>query len=117
VRLHLIELDFLLGGQRLPMRRPLPPGDYYALIARAERRPNCDVYAWSVRHPLPEIPVPLKAPDPDISINLSELYATAFERGSYTRVLDYQKPLAVPLAPEDRAWAEELARNAAHSVA
>jgi hypothetical protein len=111
--IHLIELDFLLGGQRLPMRRPLPPGDYYALIARADRRPNCDVYSWSVRQHLPEIPVPLKAPDPDVFINLSELYSTAFERGFYARVLDYQTPLQVPLAPEDRAWAEELACAAA----
>jgi hypothetical protein len=109
---HLIELDFLLGGQRLPMRRPLPSGDYFALIARAERRPNCDVYAWSVRHPLPEIPVPLRPPDPDIFINLAGLYAMAFERGSYARVLDYQTPLQVPLSPEDRAWAEELVRSA-----
>jgi hypothetical protein len=112
--IHLIELDFLLGGQRLPMRRPLPAGDYYALIARAERRPDCDVYAWSVHHPLPQIPVPLKPPDRDISINLAELYATAFERGSYARVLDYQAPLQVPLASEDRAWAEDVARTAAH---
>jgi hypothetical protein len=43
---HLVELDFLIGGHRLPMERPLPPGDYYALVARAERRPDCEVFAW-----------------------------------------------------------------------
>src|SRR5947209_5759723 len=28
---HLVELDLLLGGQRLPMGKPLPPADYYYL--------------------------------------------------------------------------------------
>jgi hypothetical protein len=48
------------------MESPLPPGDYFALIARAERRPDCDVFAWTVRDRLPTIPVPLLAPDADL---------------------------------------------------
>src|SRR5262249_54461202 len=43
--IHLVELDFLLGGARLPMRRELPPGDYYAFVARGDRRPDCGVHA------------------------------------------------------------------------
>ncbi|MGH7199832.1 MAG: DUF4058 family protein, partial [Planctomycetaceae bacterium] len=31
---HLVELDLLRGGARLPMLDPLPAGDYYALICR-----------------------------------------------------------------------------------
>jgi hypothetical protein len=107
--IHLVELDFLIGGRRLPMRRPLPPGDSYALVARADRRPECDVYAWTVRHPLPMIRVPLRAPDPDLYLDLAAVYATAYERGRYARSIDYAAPLTVPLAPEDRAWAEQRA--------
>src|SRR5438874_2737138 len=29
---HLVEIDLLRGGERLPTREPLPPGDYYALV-------------------------------------------------------------------------------------
>jgi hypothetical protein len=58
---HLVEIDLLLGGHRLPMARPLPPGDYYGFVARSERRPDCDVYAWTVRDPLPSLPIPLAA--------------------------------------------------------
>ena len=36
-KVHLVEIDFLLGGERLPMDEPLPPGDYYAFVSRAER--------------------------------------------------------------------------------
>src|SRR5262249_36165724 len=63
---HVGELDCLAGGQRRPMEAPLPPRDYYATVSRYETRPDSQVYAWSVRQPLPKIRVPLKAPDPDI---------------------------------------------------
>ena len=108
---HLVEWVLLVGGHRLPMRRSLPPGDYYSFVARAECRPNCEVYSWSVRQPLPTIPVPLMAPDPDILLDLADLFATAYARGRYSRLIDYKAPLTLPLAPEDRDWAEKRARG------
>ena len=45
--IHLLALDFLIGGRRLPMRRPLR-GIYHALVC-ADRRPISDVFSWSVR--------------------------------------------------------------------
>jgi hypothetical protein len=42
---HLVEVDFLLDGQRLPLAHKPPAGDFYAYVARADRRPDCDVYA------------------------------------------------------------------------
>ena len=79
---NLVELDLLVGGRRVPMKKPMPPGDYYALVARAERRPDCDVYAWSIRQALPTIPIPLKVLDPDIFLNLAGSFALAYERGA-----------------------------------
>jgi hypothetical protein len=111
---HLIELDLLLAGPRLPMERPLPPGHFFALVARAERRSDCDVFAWTVRDPLPTIPIPLLGPDPDIVIDLAPLFASVYEEARYAESIDYDAPLTLPLAPEDRAWAEEVARTAAH---
>jgi len=110
---HLIEIDFLVGGRRLPMERPLPPGDHFALIARAERRPDCDVFAWTIRDPLPTIPIPLLAPDPDVLVDLAPLFASVYDQARYDGSIDYQAPLSIPLATEDRAWAEELARSSA----
>lgn len=103
--IHLIELDFLLGGRRLPMGRPLPMGDFYAFVARAGRRPDCEVYAWTIRQGLPTIPLPLDPPVPDVPIELAALYATAHERGRYGRKLRRHRPLELPLAPDDLAWA------------
>jgi Protein of unknown function (DUF4058) len=106
---NLVELDLLLGGRRLPMKRPMPPGDYYALVARAERRPDCEVYALSVRQPLPAIPIPLKTPDPDVRLPLAEIVALAYERGRYGRTIDYTRAQDLPLQPADRVWAEQVA--------
>lgn len=111
-QVHLFELDLLLGGERLPFERPLPPGDYYAFVSRADRRPDCDVYAWRVTDPLPILPVPLRAPDPDVLIDLGAVMATTYERGRYARSLDYASPLKTPATAETRRWIEEQGRAA-----
>ncbi len=110
---HLVEIDLLVSGLRPPTVQPLPTGDYYAFVSRAERSPVGEVYAWSIRRRLPKVPIPLLAPDPDVTIDLAALFATAYERGRYARLVDYRAPLTVPLGADDLAWAEGLARAAA----
>jgi len=86
---HLVELDLLQNGQRLPLEKPYPPGDYFALISRHDRRPECQVYHWTLRQPLPPIPIPLRAPDPDVWIDLAEVFSITFDRGRYAKSIDY----------------------------
>jgi hypothetical protein len=62
---HLLELDLLRGGRRLPLKAELPRGDYYAFVSRGDRRPDSDVYHWPLADPLPPVPVPLRTPDAD----------------------------------------------------
>jgi hypothetical protein len=108
---HLVELDLLLKGQRPPFERDLPEGDYFAFVSRADRRPNCDVYAWALSQPLPLIPIPLLSPDPDVWVDLAAVCRTAYERGRFGRSLDYKGPPPVRLAPQVRAWVEQQARG------
>lgn len=105
-RVNLVEIDLLIGGRRLAMEGELPPGDYYAFVARGERMPECSVYAWSVRDPLPTIPVPLLPPDADVPLDLAPLFATAYQRGRYGRTLKYGVPLGLPLSADSLLWAE-----------
>jgi hypothetical protein len=109
---NLVEIDLLFNGSRMPMSGPLPPGDSVAIVARSERRPYADVYTWPLRQPLPVLPIPLRAPDPDVQLNLAEAFQMTYDRGGYSRVMRYGRPLpaSLPLSPEDRAWAETLAR-------
>ena len=111
-RLHLVELDLLLRGERLPMGGPLPPGDFYALVSRAEERPESNVYAWTIRDPLPTIPIPLAPPDADVRLDLARSFTTAYDRGRYPTLIDYDGPPATLRKPADRAWAERTAKAA-----
>jgi hypothetical protein len=96
---HLVEIDLLVRGSRLPMDGDMPPGDYFAYVSRAERRPDCDVFAWSIRRPLPAIPIPLQAPDPDVLLDLAGVFTTAYDRGRYARSIDYGAPPDAPPGP------------------
>src|SRR5262249_46875737 len=55
---HLVELDLLLGGRRLPMQKPLPPADYYYLVSRGNQRPDCRSTPGCCRSPCPGCPSP-----------------------------------------------------------
>lgn len=101
---HLVEVDLLLSGHRLPMGKPLPPGHFYAFVSRAERRPECDVYPWWIKQKLPVIPIPLRVPDPDVTVDLGEVFQTAWQRGRYERVVDYRKLSDLPLNDDEIAW-------------
>jgi hypothetical protein len=103
---HLVELDLLVGGDRPSLRYDLPPGDYYAYVSRANRRFDCEVYAWTVRDRLPNLPVPLKAPDADLHIDLGAVFRTAYKRGRYANSLSYGKAPLARLKSSDAAWAK-----------
>jgi len=52
-RVNLVEIDLLIAGRRLPMGKPLPPGDFFTIVSRASNGEVGEVYAWSIQRPLP----------------------------------------------------------------
>jgi hypothetical protein len=78
---NLVEIDLLLSGRRMPAEGQFPPGDYYA-----------------------------RAPDPDVALDLAEVFRVCYDRGEYARILRYGTPLPAnfPISPQDRAWAESV---------
>jgi hypothetical protein len=86
---HLVELDLLRGGERLPTLEPLPPGDYYAVVCRQRERPQAEVYAWSLSHVLPAVPVPLVGEDEDVVLDLQVVFRSVYDRAYYAYSLDY----------------------------
>ena len=105
---HLVELDLLRGGARLPTVEPLPPAAYYAFVSRADRRPQVEVYAWTLRQPLPTIPVPLAGDDADVGLDLQAIFATVYDRAGYTDSLDYRNPIEPSLSAADGAWVQQI---------
>jgi hypothetical protein len=109
---HLIEVDLLLRGRRLPMAESLPPGDYFAIISRSDRRPKSEVYSWGIPHKLPRIPIPLLAGDADVFCDLAAAFDAAYELGGYAKRIKYTEPPAVPIPEIHRNWVAELAKSA-----
>lgn len=104
---HLIEIDLLRGGERLPMRRPLPPGDYYVYVGRQGRVPRGQVFGWNWKSRLPTISIPLLKQDPEVELNLQEVFDSVYEPACYDRMLPYDEPVEPPLSPADEAWTRE----------
>lgn len=99
----------MLAGDRPPTLTPPPGGDASACVARVRRRPTAGVYAWPLRSPLPQIPIPLLPPDPEVPLDLAALYETTYDPGRYARRLNYQLPLELPVDRSLCQWAEALA--------
>jgi hypothetical protein len=108
---NFVEINLLVGGQRPRIASVWQPSDYYALIARGAQHPQAGVVRWNVRDRLPPIPIPLLAPDADVSLDLQPIFTSAYDRGRYSRFLGYAAPLLASLAPADRTWAAEIAHQ------
>jgi hypothetical protein len=110
---HLVELDLLRGGQRLPTLEVLPSADYYAFVSRRRWRPKAEVYGWTMRDPLPPIPIPLSGEDPDVALDLQAVFSGVYDRAGYDYSLYYQRAVEPPLAEVDAAWVRERLEAAA----
>lgn len=107
---NVVEIDLLRSGSRLPMGvpSPPPPGDYYVLVCFADDVPQGGVWAFSVRDPLPSVPVPLGPHDPPVLLSLQTCFNRVYDESSYNWDLNYQKPPQPPLKEPNATWAREL---------
>lgn len=107
---HLVEIDLLRAGLRVPMRQPLPSVAYFAFVGRFEQRPTVDVYPIGLDQPLPTIMVPLLPGDADCPLDLQRAFTTVYDALRYDLVIDYNAPPHVPLPAEAASWAAECLR-------
>ncbi len=105
---HLVELDLLRAGERLPTLEPLPADDYYAFVSRGTRRPQTEAYAWKLKDRLPSIPIPLGGGDPDVSLDLQSVFDAVYDSAGYDYSLDYARPLEPPLNDCETEWVRGL---------
>jgi hypothetical protein len=117
---HLLELDLLREGERIPLvGGELPAAPYYAFLSRFTNHPYTAVWPIQLRDPLPTLPVPLLPPDDDVPLMLQAAVEACFELvGYHEYLLDYsQPPPPPPFSPEDAAWVgERVKANAAEVV-
>lgn len=108
---HLVELDLLRGGDRpgLEVAEPALDTDYVVVVNRyrgADERVS-EIWPVALNAPLPNLPIPLLSPDPDIVLDLNAALRAIYQHGAYAKRIDYRQWLPPP--PPRPAMANWLA--------
>ena len=107
---NLLEIDLLRRGTRPFHGLGMPAGHYYVNLTPADEA-SVKVWAMSVRDPLPVVPVPLLGRDGPATIDLTEVFKSAYDDAGYDLRAEYgENPPPPGFSAADRAWiAQRLA--------
>lgn len=109
---NLVEIDLLRRGHPLAGLEGVDSQDYRILVSVSDQRPTADLYSFSIRQPLPDIPIPLRAGDAPVVVQLQAIVAGVYGRGRYHTRIDYRQPPPPPaLSDADQAWLTALVAN------
>ncbi len=117
---HLIEIDLLRCGEHtahIPLarlRQRGKPWDYLVCLHRAHQRHRVEYWAIPLSQRLPTVAVPLTDEAADIPLDLQNALDTLYDRGAYSRILDYDQPLIPALNTENQKWAENVLLERSH---
>jgi hypothetical protein len=109
---HLVEIDLLRGGPRMPWL-DLPECDYCVVVSRVERRPKAGIWPIRLRDRLPEIPIPLRGGDPDARVDLQAVLHRIYDAAGYAYHI-YTGPPEPALSATDAAWAAQFLPSTAN---
>lgn len=110
---NIVEIDLTRGGVRPLFELEFVPGGYCFLLSPSRDRPYTEVHQWTVRDPVPAVPIGLGAGDPAVHLELAEVIETVRRRGRYEAFIDYTRPpVGPPFDEEDTGWIEQRARAA-----
>ncbi len=115
---HLMEIDLLRAGTRTAIElEPLPDASYFVFLNRNVNRSRFEIWPIRLPDPLPIVPVPLNAPDPDVALDLNRAVHAIYERAAYFRRIDYRNSPPEPaLSPDNARWVDEVLQAKRQSV-
>ena len=110
--LHWVEIDLLRGGERPPIPVRVPANDYLGYVAQATPSGwHHQLYTWSLRDPLPTIPIPLLGDD-RAALDLATCFREAYDAIAADDEAGYDDDPPPPaLKPKDRIWVDRLLRK------
>jgi hypothetical protein len=108
-----LEIDLLRGGEPSVLPDHRHQCTYAAYLDRTPRKDEefrrQYFFPINLRQKLPSLPVPLRAGEPDVHLDLQIALTAAYDRACYDVDANYSAPPPPPdLAPEDAAWAAAL---------
>jgi hypothetical protein len=104
---HVVEIDLLRGGHRLPYDN-VPSGDYYIYVTDAAWYNEVAVWVFTVRDAIPPFSFPLTSDHPPIALSLRGCLDRAYDEANYGPQIEYHRPTMPPLKPADASWAADL---------
>lgn len=113
---HFVEIDLLAQG--LPTLAvlqkeglTLPAHRYLINVRRAPERYRFEVYPIPLQERLPNLRIPLMAPDSDVTCDLQTVLNKAYDNGAYARLLNYHESPRTTLSAQEEEWVDELLRG------
>ena len=113
----MVEIDLLRSGLNsvlVPEERlaTLAPFHYLSGVYRASEPLLYQAITWSLREPIPPVPVPLDPGVDEVQLDLAEIFSKTFLTAAFDDVLGYRGDADPPLTGEDAQSADGLLRAA-----
>jgi hypothetical protein len=109
---NLVEIDLLRDGARMPFGKPSPEiADYYLFVCRGRSYPHAEVWPFTIRDSIPQIPVPLKPGHSDTPLDLQSCVSEIYDTNRYSMRIDYSQPPTPPFGTVDAEWATALVKK------
>lgn len=105
---NLVEIDLLRGGKAMSVIGNQPSTDYRILISQGASRPVSDLYAFSLRQPIPTFTLPLAPNDVEPVVDLQTLLNEIYDQSGFDMRIDYNQACVPALKEVDAAWANTL---------
>jgi hypothetical protein len=105
--IHFVEIDLLRRGKHFPLGQQQVATQYYVLVARGDRRPNADLYPFTLRDAMPSFPLPLEGAEAEPVVALQAIFNGVYDRAGFDLAIDYRQPIR-SLSNEDAAWVEGM---------
>jgi hypothetical protein len=107
---HVLDIDLLRTGERLPLSQDYPASEYCVILSRAEDRPQACVWPIRLDQGLPIVPVPMHS-QPDVSLDLQAAFTAFYDASGMADIVNYREPPDVPFTADQAAWADQLLRG------
>jgi hypothetical protein len=105
---HLLEIDLIRRGVRLPAPSRVSSAPYLVTLIRAQTH-TWELWPIKLQDRLPTVPIPLRAPDPDVPLDLPAALKAIYEEAAYELSIDYSlSPPPPPLSAEETGWLKAL---------
>ncbi len=115
--IHFLEIDLLRRGNR-SFKQSIRTNYHYCVNLSRGNQSSLDIWTMTVRDKLPVIPVPLRYPDKDVSLDLGQVFEVAYDDGGYGKRIRYSQPPPPPsFSAQDDLWMKTLLKNHLQSPA